>query len=397
MTISVIETKLHLHRQKFPALANKTYFNYGGQGPMAKASMNAITQAQAYIQEIGPFGNAIGKWIGQEVKATRAAIASELNVQPQTISITENVTVGCNITMWGIDWQAGDHLLLSDCEHHSVVAIAQEISRRYAIEVTTCPLMSTLNEGDPVAIVAQHLRPNTRLVILSHILWNTGQILPLDKIARKCRENNSLLLIDAAQSVGLLSLDLTALGVDFYAFTGHKWLCGPAGIGGLYVHPEIRASLKPTFVGWRSVITDSQGMPMDWQPDGQCYEVATSDYPLYAGLREAIAIHRQWGTAEERYQQICRNSEYLWQQLRTLPNIHLLLTSAPESGLVSFQLAQNTHQSHPQLVNFLESQGLFIRIIANPNCVRACVHYFTLESEIDKLVEGIREWLVVNG
>ncbi|WP_016873531.1 aminotransferase class V-fold PLP-dependent enzyme [Chlorogloeopsis fritschii PCC 9212] len=396
MTISVTETKLHLYRQQFPALANKTYFNYGGQGPMPKASMDAITQAQAYIQEIGPFGNAVGKWIGQEVKATRIAIASELTVQPETITITENVTVGCNIAMWGIEWQAGDHLLLSDCEHHSVVAIAQEISRRYSVEVTTCPLMPTLNEGDPVAVIAQHLRPNTRLVVLSHILWNTGQVLPLDKIVEKCRDNNSLLLIDAAQSVGSLPLNLTELGVDFYAFTGHKWLCGPAGIGGLYVSPEIRTSLKPTFVGWRSIITDSQGMPVDWQPNGQCYEVATSDYPLYAGLREAIAIHQKWGTAEERYQQICRNSEYMWQRLRTLPDVHLLRTSPPESGLVSFQLTQSKPHSHPQLVNFLESQGLFIRIIANPNCVRACVHYFTLKSEIDQLVEGIREWLMAN-
>jgi L-cysteine/cystine lyase len=378
-------------------LVNKTYFNYGGQGPMPQVAMDAITQAQAYIQEIGPFGTEVGAWILQEVKAMRVAIASELHVPPETITLTENVTVGCNIAMWGIDWHPGDHLLLSDCEHPSIVAIAQEIGRRFAVEVTTCPLMTTLNEGDPVAVIAQHLRPNTRLVVLSHILWNTGQVLPLDKIVKACIHNQTRLLIDAAQSVGSLPLNLTELGADFYAFTGHKWLCGPAGIGGLYVRPEVRESLQPTFIGWRSVITNSQGQPVDWYPDGKRYEVATSNYPLYTGLREAIAVHQQWGTAQERYQQICHNSEYLWRRLVSLPHVHLLRTSPPESGLVSFQLTQNNPQAHLQFVNFLQSKRLFTRTIADPSCVRACVHYFTLESEIDQLVEGIQEWLVVSG
>ncbi|WP_026732918.1 aminotransferase class V-fold PLP-dependent enzyme [Fischerella sp. PCC 9605] len=395
-SISVAKTRLHLHRQQFPALVNKTYFNYGGQGPMPQVAMDAITQAQAYIQEIGPFGTEVGAWILQEVKAIRVAIASELHVPPETITLTENVTVGCNIAMWGIDWYPGDHLLLSNCEHPGIVAIAQEIGRRFGVEVTTCPLMATLNEGDPVAVVAQHLRPNTRLVVLSHILWNTGQVLPLDKIVEACRHNQNRLLVDAAQSVGSLPLNLTELGADFYAFTGHKWLCGPAGIGGLYVRPEVRESLQPTFIGWRSAIANSQGQPVDWYPDGKRYEVATSNYPLYTGLREAIAVHQQWGTAQERYQQICHNSEYLWRRLATLSDVHLLRTSPPESGLVSFQLTQNNLQAHLQLVNFLQSKKLFTRTIADPSCVRACVHYFTLESEIDQLVEEIQEWLVVS-
>ncbi|RAM51233.1 MAG: cysteine lyase [Hapalosiphonaceae cyanobacterium JJU2] len=387
--------KLHLYRQQFPALENKTYFNYGGQGPMPQVVMDAITEAQAYIQEIGPFGTEVGRWIDEETKAIKVAIASELNVLPETITITEDVTIGCNIALWGIDWNSGDHLLLTDCEHPGIVAIAEEIGRRFAVEVTTCPLIETLNEGDPVAVIEQHLRPNTRLVVLSHILWNTGQVLPIDTIAKLCINNQTRLLVDAAQSVGSMPLNLTELKVDFYAFTGHKWLCGPGGVGGLYVRPEIRDSLKPTFIGWRSIITNTQGKFVDWHPDGKRYEVATSNYPLYAGLREAIAIHQHWGTPEERYQQICDHSEYLWRRLATLPDVIPLRTSPPQSGLVSFQLKQNTPQAHRQLVEFLQSKKIFTRTIADPTCIRACVHYFTLELEIDQLIEGIQEWLVV--
>ncbi|MDB9459031.1 aminotransferase class V-fold PLP-dependent enzyme [Dolichospermum circinale CS-1225] len=377
---------LHLHRAQFPALSNKIYFNYGGQGPMPQGAMDTIAQSQAHIQSIGPFGSEAYSWISPQIQSSRKAIASLLNVPSDTITLTGNVTVGCNIAMWGIDWHAGDHLLLSDCEHPGVIATAGEIARRFAVEVTTCPLMATLNEGNPTSIIADNLRPHTRLVVLSHVLWNTGQVLPIDKIVEVCKSNKSLLLIDAAQSVGVLPLDLTALGVDFYAFTGHKWLCGPAGVGGLYVGPEARSSLHPTFIGLNGVITNSQAQPTGWQPDGRRYEVSTLSTSLYVGLKAAMTIHEQWGTAEERYERICQNSQYLWQKLNSLSDVKCLKSSPPESGLVSFQL---TNQPSLKLVQYLESQKILTRTIANPNCIRVSVHYLTLESEIDQLITVI--------
>ncbi|HCQ21533.1 MAG: cysteine lyase [Aphanizomenon flos-aquae LD13] len=378
--------KLHHHRAQFPALSNKIYFNYGGQGPMPQGAMDAITQSQAHIQHLGPFGNAAYGWISPQIQASREAIAFTLNIPSNTITLTGNVTIGCNIAMWGINWQPGDHLLVSDCEHPGVIATAQEIARRLAIEVTTCPLMATLNEGDPISIIAENIRPRTRLVVLSHVLWNTGQVLPIDKIVELCRSNNSLLLIDAAQSVGVLPVDLTALGVDFYAFTGHKWLCGPAGVGGLYVRPETRENLHPTFIGLNGVTTNSQAQPTGWQPDGRRYEVSTLSTPLYIGLKAAITIHEQWGTAEKRYEQICKNSQYLWQKLTSLSNVKCLKNSPPESGLVSFQL---TNQTSIKLVQYLESQQILTRTISQPNCIRVSVHYLTLESEIDELITAV--------
>ena len=397
-SISAAQTLLELHRQQFPALANKTYFNYGGQGPMPQAAIDAINNSQEYIQRRGPFSSEVNAWITQEVEQTRLAIASELNAPAETITITEDVTVGCNIAMWGIDWQAGDRILLSDCEHPGIIATAAEISRRFGVEVDTCPLMATLNQGDPTDVIAQHLRSHTRLVVLSHLLWNTGQVLPLDKIVKGCKQHQGSrplqILVDAAQSVGLLPLNLTELGADFYAFTGHKWLCGPAGVGGLYVRPEAQSTLHPTFIGWRSVVTDSTGKPTNWQPDGRRYEVATSAFSQYAGLRAAIATHQQWGTAQERYQQICKLSQYLWQRLKDLSDTICLRTAPPQAGLVSFQLknSSSTDKVHLKLVQYLETQGLMARTLLDPDCVRACVHYFTLESEIDQLVSEIEKF-----
>ncbi|MGB7890415.1 MAG: aminotransferase class V-fold PLP-dependent enzyme [Microcoleus sp.] len=380
------------HRQQFPALANKAYFNYGGQGPLPEPALDAIYEAYKRVQLGGPFSGEVGAWVVQEAMLTRRAIASELAVPPETIALTEDVTVGCNIALWGIDWKAGDHLLLSDCEHPGIVASVMELQRRFNIEVSICPLAATLNEGDPVAVIADSLRPNTRLLVISHILWNTGQVLPLAEIVKVCHQTKVKVLVDAAQSVGVLPLNLIEAGIDFYAFTGHKWWCGPEGLGGLYVSAEALADLHPVFIGWRGIVTDANAKVLGWKSGSQRYEIATSAYPLYAGLRSAIALQHEWGTIEERYAEICRLSKYLWERLSELPDVECLRKSAPEAGLVSFRLSNG--MPHKKLVDLLEKQGIMVRTILNPDCVRACVHYFTTEAEIDKLVGAIANQLV---
>jgi L-cysteine/cystine lyase len=351
---------------------------------MPSCAIAAMTQANEFLQRSGPFSSAANHWLAQEATELRMAIARELNVTPDTLSLTEDVSVGCNITLWGIEWKPGDHMLISDCEHQGIIAAVKELQYRFQIEVSVMPLLETLNAGDPVAVLQQHLRPQTRLVVVSHILWNTGQVLPLAEMGQVCHAAGAQILVDAAQSVGVVPLSMDE--VDFYAFTGHKWWCGPAGVGALYVAPSARETLRPTFIGWRSIVTDATGQPTHYQSDGQRYEIATSAVPLYPGLRSAIAFHHQFGSAEERYQMICDRSAYLWQRLSELPGVRCLRKKPPEAGLVSFQLDQGNHQA---LVKYLEEQNFLLRVILNPNCVRACTHYFTTETEMDGLIAAI--------
>ena len=179
--------------------------------------------------------------------------------------------------------------------------------------------------------------------------------------------------------------------VDFYAFTGHKWWCGPEGVGGLYVSPKVRENLSPTFIGLRSISRDKMGQQIGWKPDGRRYEVSTSAYPLYPGLRQAISLHNQWGSAIQRYERIKNLSGYLWENLSRIPQIKCLRTAPPEAGLVSFQLING--KSHQELVKFLEKREIMVRTLLDPDCVRACVHYFSLEAEIDKLVAEIKAFV----
>jgi L-cysteine/cystine lyase len=154
--------------------------------------------------------------------------------------------------------------------------------------------------------------------------------------------------------------------------------------------------IAPTFIGWRGITTDAAANPTGWKPNGQRFEVATSNYALLGGLRSAIAHQNQWGTSTQRHQRLIALSQRLWTQLQELPQIRPVRHTSPDSGLVSFWVLDNGEPSprwHKQLVDQLETEGIFLRTLQAPNCVRACTHYLTLESEVDELVECIQTTL----
>jgi L-cysteine/cystine lyase len=380
--------QIHAQRSHFPALGHNHYFNFGGQGPLPQPALDAMIQTYQDLQQIGPFSNQANLWITQRVEQTRRAIASELGVTPDTIALTESVSGGCNIAMWGLDWQQGDRLLISDCEHPTVIAVGQQLGHRYGIETDVCQILQTLNGGDVVEAIASQVKPETKMVALSHVLWNTGQVLPLSEIITACRRQNpnAVIMVDAAQSVGVLPLALGDYDLDAYAFTGHKWWCGPDGVGGVYIPTSSLNKFEPTYLGWRAIREDQFGNPSRWQPDARRYEVATSSFALLMGLQASLQLHRSFATAETCYQRILALSELLWRGLQQIPTVTCLRESTPESGLVSFTVEGVDHSF---LVAQLEEQGFFLRLIKNPNCIRACVHYLTLESEIAMLLEAL--------
>jgi L-cysteine/cystine lyase len=375
---------LHLHRQQFPHIQDYAYFNYGGQGLMPSTSLNAIQTAQLQSQRMAPFSNQGGLSMVQATQQLKQTLAENLHISPTHLALTDNTTTGCNIALWGLDWRPGDRLLLTDCEHQGIIAIAQELAQRFGIIIDRAPLVAS--PESPTAIIAALITPHTRLLVLSHILWNTGLVLPLEAIVAQCHAKGVQVLVDGAQSVGVLPLDLDALDADYYAFTGHKWWCGPPGLGGLHIKDT--ETLRPTFLGWRSVQLDSQGQPQNLQPDARRYEVSTSAFTLYPGLQAALQVHAEYGDAHVRYQDILNRSALLWNALAKLPGIKLLTPKPPASGLVAFQLDRGHHQ---QAVTHLENRKIYVRQILYPDCLRASLHYFTSETEIQRLIDGITE------
>ena len=388
-------------RDHCPALLNKTYFNYGGQGPLPTPSLEAIQTSWRRIQELGPFTTDVWPFIGAEVSSTRRRLAQLCGVAPHRLALSENVTSGCVLPLWGLPFVAGDRLLISDCEHPGVVAACVELARREGLEIDTLPVQQL--RGDQPSTDAgvmdaleQSLTPRTRLVVLSHLLWNTGQIMPITAVAERLalHPQSPYLLVDAAQSFGQIPVQQAAAAADIYAFTGHKWACGPEGLGGVALSERVLEQGQPTVIGWRSLRDESKADLSSSDPfhhDSRRFEVATSCVPLMAGLRCSLDLLEQEGSSEARLGRILQLSRDLWGTLEQLPGVSPLLEVPPASGLVSFQLSRGP--ACGEVVKQLGSQGLWIRDLADPACLRACTHVTTGGKEIETLVEAIGTFL----
>jgi len=387
-------------RELCPALLNKTYFNYGGQGPLPTPSLEAIQASWRRIQELGPFTTDVWPFIGAEVSSTRRRLAQLCGVPPHRLALSENVTSGCVLPLWGLPFEAGDRLLISDCEHPGLVVARVDLVRREGLIIDTLPVKElrgyhSSTDAGVMDALEQSLTSRTRLVVLSHLLWNTGQIMPIAAVAERLAQHpkQPYLLVDAAQSFGQIPVQEAAAAADIYAFTGHKWACGPEGLGGVALSERVLTEGQPTVIGWRSLQDESKADLSSSDPfhhDSRRFEVATSCVPLMAGLRCSLELLDQEGSAETRLMRIRQLSGDLWSGLQELPGVKPLMEVPPSSGLVSFQLSCDAAPA--EVVQQLGQQGLWIRDLADPSCLRACTHVTTTEAETKALKTAIARY-----
>ena len=385
-------------RARMPALAGKTYFNYGGQGPLPDSSLEAITASWRTIQELGPFTSAVWPFVESQMAAVRSRLAASCGVGPHRIALTENVTSGCVLPLWGLQWQAGDELLISDCEHPGVVAACQELARRAGLSLAVLPVQAISAqtgedqlEAAVLTSLEQALTPRTRMVVLSHLLWNTGAVMPIARVAERLQGHGRQpwLLVDAAQSMGSIPVAEAAAAADIYAFTGHKWLCGPEGLGGVALSERLLEQAEPTLIGWRSLRHEGSA-GSSWHGDARRFEVATSCVPLLAGLASSMDLLAAVGGPETRLARIRAGSAQLWQGLQQIPGLDTLLQEPPPAGLVSFRFTGKGAPSPEAVVAQLGEQAIWLRSLDDPHCLRACTHITTTAAEVGLLLEALR-------
>ena len=194
------------------------------------------------------------------------------------------------------------------------------------------------------------------------------------------------LLVDAAQSMGSLPVAEAAAAADIYAFTGHKWCCGPEGLGGVALSERLLEQAQPTLIGWRSLAHEGSATS-SFHRDGRRFEVATSCLPLCSGLSRSLDLLEAEGSASDRLARIQAGSQRLWQGLQEIPGAQTLLPEPPPAGLVSFTLEGLPSAA---VVEQLGRQQIWIRRLDDPDCLRACTHITTTDAEIDQLLEALR-------
>jgi len=382
-------------RSLIPSLSDKIYFNYGGQGPLPTPSLQKIINSWEKLQKLGPFTNNVWPYIHNEIILTKKILANLMGVNLKNIALSENISTGMVLPLWGIDFLEGDEILISDCEHPGIVAASRELCQRLKLKLTIFPIQKIRHLDDQVIIneLKKYLKKNTKILIISHILWNFGYEIPLKQLKHELEKvnKNSYLIVDGAQSFGHIEIKENVRYSDLYAITSHKWACGPEGLGAFYVSDRFIKNTRPTIIGWKS-LKKEQGI---YEPsenllheDARKFEIATSCIPLLAGLRESLSLFAENTSSKEKNKNISIMSNKLWFQLSEFNDVDLVLKYPLKNGIVSFSINKIIDKN--KFVKQLGLKNIWIRVIEDPKWFRVCIHQISTEKEIELLINEIK-------
>jgi L-cysteine/cystine lyase len=374
---------LDLPRAIFPALANNSYvyLNSGGSGPPTLETVAAMRETDdlvcgpAYLEGVGLYANQRGAY-----KRAREAAARLINAAPENVALTQSTTHGMNLGTFALDWREGDEVISGRSEHPGCLVPLHALQKRYGVRLRLVepPVTAEKIEGG--------MTDRTRLVALSHVDWTTGDVAPLAQIASLARDRGTLTLVDAAQSVGNIPVDVEETGADMYALTGHKWVLGPEGMGAFYVRPGLE--IGSTNVGFLS-LSDPAAFRAEggygFREGAGRFESSTMSAALASGFAEAARAAHERGAAG--FAGIRRRAEILSDMLSELPRVTLRSPRPARSGLVSFEVEGMPSKSAAEQ---LLAEGFVARFIPEPYpYVRASTHLFNAPEELEDLAAAV--------
>ncbi len=367
----------------FPALAGNdcTYLNSGGSGPPtyhvieAMRTTDDLCSGPAYLEGTGLYAHQ-----RDATARAREAAAALVGANPEDIALTQNTTHGMNLGTHSINWQEGDEVLSTKTEHPGGLVPLYHLRDRYGVKANLLSPPITPEK------VAGAITPGTRLLALSHVDWTTGEVWPLEEICATARERGVMTLVDGAQSVGNIHVNIPETGADIYAFTGHKWLLGPEGIGAMYVRPGCRA--YSTNLGYASL---SDSATFDYaghyklREGARRFEASTISAALAGGFAAAAEAACERGDAG--YKEIRRRADLLTELLSELPRVKLRSPQPAKCGLVSFEIEGMPAK---EVVARLLEKRFVLRFIPDPYpYVRASIHLFNTDEELEALARVV--------
>jgi L-cysteine/cystine lyase len=381
------EAKIDAIRAELPATQAFAYLNTGTNGPFPRRSYETLAEYARAEMETGRLGKQVFERLIKTRNETRDALAAVLQCDPSDIALTHNTTEGVNIALMGLDWRAGDEVVTASTEHPGVLYPVALLRQRHGIRIRMTDI--GLKGRDPMAELRSVLSSRTRAVVLSHVSWSSGMVLPLREIADETHRAGAVLICDAAQACGMVPSPVHDLGVDAYACSGQKWLCGPDGTGALFVRRDRLGDIQPTFLGLWGVkygMFDNEGYFLP-SPGAQRYEVG-SFYPAsIAALGESLRwidgkIGWDWV-----YRRIATLGRLCYESLARLDGVTLLTPPEQMAGLVHFVvegIAPN------DLSAKLSEMGFAVRDTPHPPAVRVSTGFYNTEDEIERLVAAIQ-------
>ena len=352
----------------------------GGVGAMPRPVFDATVAAMTALEQ-EPVGGTYGPAAGK-IDKVRAKAAELLGCTRDQMVLPTSATAGMFLVAQGLRLTHGDHVLTTDHEHPGGRLGWEWVERRYGVHIDTVPIAP--DETDPQAIIERFeeaIRPRTRVLSISHILYTTGVRLPLTGLCALAREHGFWAVIDGAQGPGAVPVDVNAIGCHAYAASGHKWLCGPKGTGLLYLSDEIAESLDalPLQAG-RQANSDSTGI---------------GNIAGMHGLGAAIDYIQAMGPDAIEQHNFALRSE-LVEGLSNLPGVSI---PAPRNGPLASANLAFTLPIDADLAairrNLVMRHKVFIRTVdqAGFRGLRASMHFYNGSNDIQALIQALQEEL----
>jgi selenocysteine lyase/cysteine desulfurase len=238
------------------------------------------------------------------VAGCRAALARLLgSSEAHRIVLCQHATQALNLAIQGFPFAPGDKVVTTALEHNSVLRPLFRLEKRGLIQLSIVPVNAEGRVKEDAFEKALHER-SARLVVVNHASNVTGAIQNVEALFRAAHRLGAVTLLDASQTLGLVDVDVRRMEADMVAFTGHKYLLGPVGTGGLYVSPAIE--LEPILVGGTGVRSDLRDMPPEMP--GRL-EAGTPNLPAFAGLRHALSWQAQNKPDRDQLDKLCHRLE----------------------------------------------------------------------------------------
>ena len=345
-------------RAQFPVLERLAYLNAGTNGPLARATADAMIAQTDRDTVDGRSGMSYFLGMLELREQVRDAIADVLAVEPSALALTDSTTRGCAIVLAGLGLTDQDEVVTTNEEHFGLTGPLYATGARVVIV-----------DADEEALV-RAVTPRTRLIATSHVLWTTGRKLDLHRV----REDAGVpLLVDGAQSAGAIAPDVGPL--DFYTVSAQKWLCGPESRGALYVADPERLRVKaPSYMSQDSYEASGAFVPKE---GAKRFDSGWIPVAALRGLAAALSTRPGWAT-ERAAETAARCSELL------SPRVEVV-TPPGHSTLVSFR----TNGDPAELVERLHERGVIVRELPGRNLVRASCGWWTNEDDLQRLAAAI--------
>jgi L-cysteine/cystine lyase len=350
-------------RGQFPAFDRVAYLNTGSVGPAPRAAVEATERDLALQLAEGRAGVAYFDHALAQAERLRTKVAGLMGCDPWEVALTGATTDGVNAVLAGLDLQPGDEVLTSDEEHPGLLAPLALARERRGIEIRVAPF----------AELPEAVSERTRLIACSHVSWISGRVANVAALAR----HEAPLLLDGAQGLGAIPVDVGALGCDYYAASGQKWLCGPIGSGYLYVREKLIDGLSPAWPGYGTLSDPVAALDLPLKPGA-----ARFDGGFPASQQTAWALAAIDVLAEAGIEALQARAIDLARRLaERLAERGLRVAERGASTLVSWE-APDPHAESARLLG----EGYLVRNLPGTPHVRASVGGWTSEDELDGLV-----------